>query len=76
MFLANVGGLCVASGIPLVVAAFAPKDADGEAIINTPEASGAWFTTMAIYAIVGMILLFFCFTQTKERVVMDAKDMV
>ncbi|MCH5175617.1 MAG: MFS transporter [Prevotellaceae bacterium] len=75
MFLANVGGLCVASGIPLVVAAFAPKDADGEAIINTPEASGAWFTTMAIYAVVGMLLLFFCFTQTKERVVMDAKDM-
>ena len=75
MFLANVGGLCVASGIPLVVAAFAPKDANGEAIINTPEASGAWFTTMAIYAVVGMLLLVFCFTQTKERVVMDAKDM-
>ena len=75
MFLANVGGLCVASGIPLVVAAFAPKDADGEAIINTPEASGAWFTTMAIYAVVGMLLLVFCFTQTKERVVMDEKDM-
>jgi GPH family glycoside/pentoside/hexuronide:cation symporter len=75
MFLANVGGLCVASGIPLVVAFFAPKGADGEAIINTPDAAGAWFTTMAIYAIVGLILLFFCFTQTKERVVMDAKDM-
>ena len=75
MFLANVGGLCVASGIPLVVAMFAPKDANGEAIINTPEASGAWFTTMGIYAVIGMLLLFFCFTQTKERVVMDAKDM-
>ena len=75
MFLANVGGLCVASGIPLVVALFAPKDADGEAIINTPEAAGAWFTTMGIYAVIGMLLLFFCFTQTKERVVMDAKDM-
>ncbi|MBO6188232.1 MAG: MFS transporter [Prevotella sp.] len=75
MFLANVGGLCVASGIPLVVAAFAPKDANGEAIINTPEAAGAWFSTMAIYAVVGLLLLVFCFTQTKERVVMDAKDM-
>ena len=75
MFLANVGGLCVASGIPLVVAVFAPKGTDGEAIINTPDAANAWFTTMAIYAIVGMLLLFFCFTQTKERVVMDAKDM-
>ena len=75
MFLANVGGLCVASGIPLVVAAFAPKAADGTAIINTPEASGAWFTTMGLYAIIGLVLLIFCFTQTKERVVMDAKDM-
>ena len=75
MFLANVGGLCVASGIPLVVAAFAPKDAQGEAVINTPDAAGAWFTTMAIYALVGLALLIFCFTQTKERVVMDAKDM-
>ena len=75
MFLANVGGLCVASGIPLVVALFAPKDAEGEAIINTPDAASAWFTTMGIYAIVGMLLLIFCFTQTKERVVMDEKDM-
>ena len=56
MFLANVGGLCVASGIPLVVAAL-------------------WFTTMGLYAIIGLVLLIFCFTQTKERVVMDAKDM-
>ena len=62
MFLANVGGLCVASGIPLVVAAFAPKDAQGEAIINTPEAASAWFNTMGIYAIVGLLLLIFCFT--------------
>jgi len=74
MFLANVGGLCVASGIPLVVALFAPKGLDGQAVINTPEAASAWFTTMAIYATVGMVLLFFCFTQTKERVVMDEKD--
>ena len=58
-----------------MVAVFAPKGTDGEAIINTPDAANAWFTTMAIYAIVGMLLLFFCFTQTKERVVMDAKDM-
>ena len=75
MFLANVGGLCVASGIPLVVAFFAPKDAAGNAIIDKPEAGDAWFITMAIYALVGLALLIFCFTQTKERVVMDAKDM-
>ena len=75
MFLANVGGLCVASGIPLVVAAFAPKDASGEAIISTPSAANAWFITMSLYAAVGLLLLVFCFSQTKERVVMDAKDM-
>ncbi len=75
MFLANVGGLAVASGIPIMVALFAPKDADGHAIINTPDASSAWFTTMAIYAIIGFVLLVFCFTQTKERVVMDKKEM-
>ena len=75
MFLANVGGLAVASGIPIVVAFFAPKDAAGDAIINTPESSTAWFTTMAIYAIIGFLLLLFCFTQTKERVVMDNKEM-
>ena len=75
MFLANVGGLCVASGIPLVVAAFAPKDASGEAIISTPGAANAWFITMSLYAAVGLLLLVFCFSQTKERVVMDAKDM-
>ena len=75
MFLANVGGLCVASGIPLVVAAFAPKDASGEAIISTSGAANAWFITMSLYAAVGLLLLVFCFSQTKERVVMDAKDM-
>ena len=75
MFLANVGGLCVASGIPLVVAAFAPKDASGEAIISTPGAANAWFITMSLYAAVGLLLLVFCFSQTKERVGMDAKAM-
>ena len=75
MFLANVGGLCVASGIPLVVAFFAPKDAGGQAIINTPDAAPAWFVTMAGYALTGLLLLVFCFTQSKERVVMDVKDM-
>ena len=75
MFMANVGGLCVAGGIPLVVAAFAPKDAAGSAIIDKPEAGEAWFFTMAIYALAGLLLLFFCFSQTKERVVMDAKEM-
>jgi Na+/melibiose symporter-like transporter len=34
----------------------------------------AWFLTVAIYSVIGFILLLFCFTQTKEKVVMDEKE--
>lgn len=70
MFLANVGGLAVAYGIPTIVASFS---ADG--MINTVASADAWFVTMVIYGLVGLALLFFCFSQCKERVVMDAKEM-
>ncbi len=68
MFLANTGGLAVAYGIPKMVALFSP---DG--LTNTKESAGAWFTTMTIYGVCGLLLLIFCFTQSKERVVMDAE---
>jgi len=66
MFLANLGGLAVAYGIPILVKTLSP---DGK--INSSEAGNAWFITMTIYAIVGLTLLIFCYTQTKEKVVMD-----
>ena len=69
MFMANVGGLAVNSGLPLVIGLFAVAAGD-----ELPKDSHAWFITMSIYAIVGMALLIFCFSQCKERVVMDAKD--
>lgn len=69
MFLANVGGLAVAYGIPMIVATLSP---DGK--INTVESANAWFVTMAIYAVAGLVLLLFCFTQTKERVIMDKSE--
>lgn len=69
MFMANCGGLAVASGIPLLVAYLSP---DG--LTNTAESAGAWFATMAIFAIVGLALLVFCFSQCKERVVMDSSE--
>ncbi len=69
MFLANTGGLAVAYGIPKLVALFSP---DG--LTNTKESAGAWFATMSIYGACGLLLLVFCFTQSKERVVMDAKE--
>lgn len=70
MFLANLGGLAVAYGIPVVVETLSP---DGK--INSPESGKAWFITMTIYAIAGLALLVFCYAQTKERVVMDTKEM-
>jgi len=69
MFMANVGGLAVGYGVPLVVKYFS---ADGK--INSKDSAEAWFTTMLIYALTGLVLLFFCFSQTKERVIMDEKD--
>lgn len=69
MFMANLGGLAVAYGIPILVKHFSP---DGK--INSAESGDAWFITMTIYAFIGLILLVFCFTQTEERVVMDAKE--
>ena len=49
------------------------KKAD-EAASTLPIDSNAWFYTMLIYALVGLALLIFCFTQTKERVVMDESE--
>jgi len=69
MVLANVGGLIVSVGIPMIVGALSP---DGK--MNSAASGGAWFTTMAIYCLLGLLLLIFCFSQTKERVVMDAKE--
>ena len=69
MFMANIGGLAVNSGLPLVISWFAVSQSDG-----LPKEPKAWFTTMCIYAIVGMCLLFFCFSQCKEKVVMDASE--
>ena len=69
MFMANCGGLAVGSGLPLLISYFTEEKAEG-----LPKDPGAWFTTMTIYAIIGLALLLFCFTQCKEKVVMDAKD--
>lgn len=69
MFMANIGGLAVGYGIPILVKLLSP---DGK--INSPESGNAWFITMTIYALTGLALLIFCFTQSKERVVMDEKE--
>lgn len=68
MFMANVGGLAVNSGLPLIIGLFVVGAGN-----EVPKDSHAWFVTMSIYAIVGLALLLFCFSQCKERVVMDSK---
>lgn len=77
MFMANLGALIVKS-LPLIIAIFAPKvlnpsSGKMEAVYNTPDAASAWFITMTIFALAGLALLIFCFSQTKEKVVMDEK---
>lgn len=69
MFLANIGGLAVAYGIPKIVSYFSPT---GD--IQSPESSPAWLATMSIYGGIALVLLIFCFTQCKERVVMEQTD--
>ena len=69
MFMANLGGLAVAYGIPIIVKSLSP---DGK--INSSESGNAWFITMTIYALAGLALLIFCYFQTKERVVMSEKE--
>lgn len=69
MFMANVGGLAVGMGIPIVVKLFDPAETS-----DLSSSDSAWFATMSIYGIVGLVLLIFCFTQSRERVVMDSKE--
>ena len=61
MFMANCGGLAVSLGIPILVATISP---DGK--MNTTQDATAWFITMAIYAVAGLILLFFLFLSDKR----------
>lgn len=75
MFMANIGGLAVGYGIPIVVAWFYRQHTGDIAMseFKLTMASGSdWFYAMSIYALIGLALLIFCFSQTKERVVMPA----
>jgi len=59
MLFANIGGLIVSFGVPLLA----------DALSNTTgKTDSGWQLTMAIMGIVGAALLLFCFFNTKERV--------
>jgi len=66
-------GMALGGVIPGWVLAWTHYQA-AEAAQTLPKDSQAWFHTMLIYALVGLFLLIFCFSQTKERVVMDEKE--
>lgn len=69
MFMANIGGLAVGMGIPVVLRMFDPMETEDMSVND-----GAWFKTMALYGATGMGLLIFCFSQCRERVVMDKSE--
>ncbi len=66
MFMANLGGLAVGMGIPIILKIFDPAETSDMSMHD-----GAWLATMTIYGLIGLALLFFCFFQCRERVVMD-----
>jgi Na+/melibiose symporter and related transporters len=69
-------GNAIGGAIPGYVLALTKYDSElnkseGSTLSKNPS---AWFKTVLIYSIIGIILLIFCFTQTKERIVMDEKE--
>ena len=69
MFMANLGGLAVGMGIPVLLKYFDPAETTDMSMSDS-----AWFSTMAIYGCIGLLLLFFCFSQCRERVFMDKSE--
>ena len=66
-------GMALGGVIPGLILAWTGYKA-AEQSSTLPVNSEAWFHAMLIFALAGLALLIFCFTQTKERVVMDEKD--
>lgn len=67
-------GMALGGVVPGAVLAYVNYQATAEEASTLPTDSNAWFLTMLIFALVGLALLVFCFTQTKERVVMDEAE--
>lgn len=67
-------GMALGGVVPGAVLYYTGYQAPAESESTLPKDSGAWFYAMLIYAVVGLALLIFCFSQTKERVVMDDEE--
>lgn len=69
-------GMALGGVIPGFVLAWTGYVAAPEQTSGLPVNSNVWFYTMLIYAVVGLGLLIFCFSQCKERIVMDSTKTV
>lgn len=67
-------GMALGGVVPGAVLAWTSYQPAAEQSSTLPTDSSAWFYAMLIYALVGFGLLVFCFSQTKERVVMDESE--
>ena len=67
-------GMALGGVVPGAVLAFTGYKPTAQGESTLPNDPSAWFYAMLIYALVGLALLIFCFTQTKERVVMDESN--
>ena len=67
-------GMALGGVVPGAVLAWTGYVPAAENASTLPKDSNAWFLVMLIYALVGFALLVFCFSQTKERVVMEASE--
>lgn len=68
MFMANIGGLAVGMGVPYLLKILDPSESQ-----DLSNNDMAWLACMTIYAFVALLLLFFCFSQCEETVVMDRR---
>lgn len=66
-------GMALGGVVPGLVLAYTQYQKAEEANAM-PKDADAWFNAMLIFALTGFALLIFCFSQTKERVVMDEKE--
>lgn len=64
-------GMALGGVVPGFILSYTGYQVAAEQASTLPADSHAWFVAMLIYALTGLALLIFCFTQTKERVVMD-----
>ncbi len=67
-------GMALGGVIPGWVLAYTGYKAMQTEETTMPNDPNAWFFAMLIYSLIGLALLIFCFSQTKERVVMDKNE--